>query len=694
MLERKSKMKSLILFKQLLKSDYIVKKLIVLKLLKKIGIDNLLRVIYYNKPTDKLSIRKIINIDEIDISECKNEVLTYLCSMYTKHYFNILGSGWVSAAYDSIPLGLENITFKTNTNIHFDKKKKRIEIDSEYNRIDWHKDIKTGYRFDNSILSYKIRKNVPPGVDIKMPWELSRMYHLPQMALYALISSVNRESIINEFRNQLIDFMQTNRAGYGVNYCSPLEVAIRSVNILTSFDIIRQVDSKGILCKEFEVLLAKDIIRHGRVIVSNLEMSLLNKKNGNHYLGSLCGLIFIGAYIKTKETSRWFKFAAKELLKEIDKQFGEDGGLRECSTAYHRFCAEMVYYTVAILIHEQFNFDEKILTKLQKIANFTILIRNNSGNIIQIGDNDSGRFLKFLPRGKFISIDEVEKLNTNLKNYLEIYKNQISLFVENELLTDYIIAYASAYFKNPIFDKYIKGYAFECSIIKAIMGKYKIPEYKMQNSPECSKLNSSIDISGLSYFCETNIKLTNLIIENVKVESATEFGLHIFTAKEFKLFVRSSPKCVNELLTAHAHSDIFHYEINIKGNSYFSDCGSYVYTSIPEKRNLFRKACMHNVPIYNEEPFDFLGVFQVIPKIKTQILVQNDNELGIYVEFGEIKHYRHFTVTYNSIIVKDYGSKEFKYVPNNVQFFSDGYGIIRERASEFNDLIISVRKYY
>ena len=57
-----------------------------------------------------------------------------------------------------------------------------------YKTIDWQRDFKSGYRFSSKKWYKSQRKNIPPGVDIKVPWELSRLQHLPQMAIFATIN--------------------------------------------------------------------------------------------------------------------------------------------------------------------------------------------------------------------------------------------------------------------------------------------------------------------------------------------------------------------------------------------------------------------------------------------------------------------------------------------------------------------------
>ncbi|MEZ7879117.1 MAG: hypothetical protein QMC11_02655, partial [Rhodospirillales bacterium] len=69
-----------------------------------------------------------------------------------------------------------------------------------------------------------------PGVDIKIPWELARLQHLPQLAL--AYSDQRSQNLVDEFQNQTLDFMSANPPRYGVNWVCTMDVAIRAANLI------------------------------------------------------------------------------------------------------------------------------------------------------------------------------------------------------------------------------------------------------------------------------------------------------------------------------------------------------------------------------------------------------------------------------------------------------------------------------
>ena len=90
--------------------------------------------------------------------------------------------------------------------------------------IDWQLDFKSGYRWSEKIWASRLSYSHLPGVDVKVPWELSRMQHLPQLALRASILGENDNEarlLVREIRNQWLDFIATNPPGFGVKLVVP-----------------------------------------------------------------------------------------------------------------------------------------------------------------------------------------------------------------------------------------------------------------------------------------------------------------------------------------------------------------------------------------------------------------------------------------------------------------------------------------
>ena len=490
------------------------------------------------------------------------------------HEFDILGSGPVIPGINFDPPGFEGITYKPKITqrINFSNlltsRKLRSYISSQYRSIDWHLDFRSGYRWPSNISSKRIRYGHLPGVDIKYPWEISRMQHLPLLAItYAdLIGSgysLAAEKIAREFQDQILDFISTNPPRFGVNWVCTMDVAIRATNILVAYDIF--LSANHIFPTEFQFELKRTILAHGRHIISNLEW--FKELRSNHYLANIAGLFFVAAYLPaSSETDGWLALASNEMSKAIFDQFQLDGSNFEGSTSYHRLSAEMVLFTVALSYrikdrlskidlhyslknltsHNSGNLPENydviainlitssaVMQHLLKIKSFSKLITRPDGKIIQIGDNDSGCFLRFRP-----------------------YQSLKDIYGESH---NTLIDCIDALYKNELF----KAVSIDGLMVEKLLAKDGRPV-----------VDFSMESGDLSTSCSHN------------------FGLYILRSSRFWASVRCGNVGQNGN-GGHAHNDQLSMEICIDGVPFFVDPGTYVYTSNPESRNLFRSTISH-----------------------------------------------------------------------------------------------------
>lgn len=286
------------------------------------------------------------------------------------HRFDFLGSGPSHLHHGMTCRGMEGRSYDMSQPIVSDRHGHWLEsrinranlresqriwalVDEGYTPIDWQLDFKSGYRWRECTWHRDIELARLPGVDIKVPWELARMQHLPTLGLachFAQLDGrkgfVGREIYVNEFRHQVLDFIATNPPGFGVNWACAMDVAIRAANMVVAHDI---VTASGAAPNDvFEAVFIANILAHARHVFTNLEWS--PKYRGNHYLANIVGLLFMSAYLpQSKEVDGWLRFSAKELLVEVAYQFHPDGSNFEASVCYHRLSAEMVMWAFALL---------------------------------------------------------------------------------------------------------------------------------------------------------------------------------------------------------------------------------------------------------------------------------------------------------------------------------------------------------
>ncbi len=667
-----------------------------------------------------------IDIKDINVSNLGVEDITYLCEKYLNHEFDLLGSGWVKADYSVKVLGVEGKKYSMSLNIKvFDEEGKWLEnillkpylsyskhiwkqIDKSYKPIDWQMDFKSGYRFNQKNWYKKQPIGTIEGMDIKVPWELSRMQHLVQMAVFSLELPECRDDLIREFKNQVLDFIMTNPTRMGCNWTCTMDVAIRVANMLLAYDIFKQIDENNILDEYFQRIFSNSIYHHGKFIVNNLEWS--EDMAGNHYLSDIIGLLFVASYInRTEETDAWLVFAIQELIESMDKQFYEDGSNFESSTSYHRLSGELMIFGTAItygilktdkikafneynyklikrltpLSKQRFNlqqenfFPDWYLQRLYRSAYFTYDITKPNGNIPQIGDNDSGRFFKFTPVGEFITTDEAVNKYSNLKGYKNLLGKEI-YWDENGLKHGAFISSVSALFYDRKFEDINKIYPLEKSIIESISKGINHKITIKNTIPKIEKVNiPNLIFSKHTEIIFSNYNMSNIELSRLKFISYSNFGLYIFKTDKFYLSIMAGPNGQNGN-AGHTNNDKLSFELNLNEKDIFVDPGTYLYTPIPNRRNEFRSVKVHNVPIVKgEEQNTCLTLFSMKDETKCHVLSYTNNSIKIYLNYRDVHTVREFKVCADRLIIQDSCNKDFTVNLNEGEVYSNGYGKLK-----------------
>lgn len=269
--------------------------------------------------------------------------------------------------------------------------KKLSPSSKKYQPIDWHTDFKSGYYWPHQTLHNRICYGDKPGIDVKVPWELSRFQHLPLLGQAYTLTQDKR--YVEEFKNQIDDWIKNNRVGFGVNWASTMDVAIRAANWLVAQEYFHD---ESVLPEEFWRSFFLSIYEHGKYIRRHLEKE---PPKANHYLSNIVGLFFVALYCPFfRQSDKWRRFCIGELEREIRNQVYEDGCNFEGSTSYHRLVLELFFYAELLAERAGIRFSPEYHNRLKKMFTFSLYCIKPDGRIPQIGDNDNGRFLMFSSR--------------------------------------------------------------------------------------------------------------------------------------------------------------------------------------------------------------------------------------------------------------------------------------------------------
>ena len=546
---------------------------------------------------------------------------------YLAHRFDVLGSGWLEVKHGMKCRGTEGYLYAMGAEIRTDTKGDWLQgrinpanvsearriwglIDEGYTAIDWHVDLKSGYRWTENDWYLDISHTPQPGVDVKVPWELARMQHLPHLAWAYILAENNGEggdvikfapsyTYAREFRNEVLDFIATNPPRFGVNWRGTMDVAIRIANTLVAYDVFRAYGVK--FDEEFEQVFSRSVYEHGLHIIHNLEWS--RELRTNHYLADIVGLLFVAAYLpRTHETDVWLVFALQELINETGYQFNADGTNFEASSSYHCLSAEMVTYATALVLglspekrEALMNYNRRLhrgnpklgpspiatytlpgsdrptpfpdwyVERLEKMAEFILHSSNPDGRIFQVGDNDSGRFLKLTPGYRTTTVAKAKALYGNLHDY-GVLDGNATYWIEDHLNHKHLVAALNGFFNRKDFSAFTGEQPLETDLVRTI--------------------------SGTTAFVAKEKPVEKGVKGGVSLVSYPDFGFYIYRSHRLCVAVRCG-RIGQHDLGGHAHNDQLSVEVNVEGVPFLIDPGTYLYTPAPQQRNLFRSTASH-----------------------------------------------------------------------------------------------------
>ncbi|MDI6746173.1 MAG: heparinase II/III family protein [Rhodocyclaceae bacterium] len=620
------------------------------------------------------------------------------------HCFDLLGSGPSVVTHGVSCRGIEGVSYAMPRPIEIDRTgrwlKGRINranlgeaqriwqlAGESYTPIDWQLDFKSGYRWREDAWHRDIRFGHLMGVDVKVPWELGRMQHLPTLALACHFADTGlagfKDSSVyaQEFRSQVLDFIATNPPGFGVNWACAMDVAIRAANLLVARDI---VVASGVQFDEaFEAVFAASIVAHGRHIAANLEWS--PQVRGNHYLANIVGLLFAAAYLPSSdEVDAWLAFAVQELLTEIAYQFHEDGSNFEASVCYHRLSAEMLLWAFALLsdlarekcavlmrpqrhptlprlrangltmyriagTDRESPVPDWCWARLAKMAAFTQAMTRPDGLVVQFGDNDSGRF---------ITLGSGEQLRAGNDPAAPVWS------LDHGALIAGIRAILGG-----VPDSSSAQEDAGARILRAFAGFDGDPDPVLVVSPGCDSRACAIGDNHVwmdsvrrfeetapasRWVCTFDASSPGLL-DGLQLSAFPGMGCYVFRSPRFYLAIRCGEIGLSGL-GAHAHCDQLAIELVIDGETRVRDPGTLIYTPFPTKRNAYRSVRAHHVPrVAGREPADLdRGLFDLRGAAEGECLYFGPRGfVGRHAGYGP-SVYRIISLDSSRIVIRDF----------------------------------------
>ncbi len=542
---------------------------------------------------------------------------------------------------------------------------------AEPQQIDWQCDMLSGHRWDESaeLLPRQLSRSLV--ADPKGAWELGRLQFLLPLGVLAYVEGEPVASAVWSWcRRVITDFVTHNPLGYGVQWRSPLEVAVRAMALVTVCELFRAC---GAWEAHVERLVLQSLAEHGLFLMQNLEWNA--GLRGNHYMGNVVGLLILGAVIDGIPLGdTWLAFGIQELEREALVQFLPDGGHWEGSVYYHRFVLEMALLgTAAVLALPEERrralrrydarlwrgeralrpaplqevpvpnsalcapFSEEYWQRLQAAVRFAAAVTKPNGRAPQIGDHDNGRWLKLVPRMYLLTPADMAA---------SVAPPGCSV---TELAED------------------VRQYRPTLGLA-AVLCRQCPPEWRQE--PE-SSLFPQVPVLEVG--------------EPAAVEVFPDFGLVVYRWGKLFLAVRCGGLDRLHPSGGHAHCDQLSIELALGTDDVIVDPGTYCYTASPQWRNRFRSTAWHSTLVVDRtEQFRFFGhsaeaLFWLFRQgTSARILQAKEQEfLGEFVH-PRYRHRRYLQLVPNALL----GVDTYEGSVAAVLHFHLAPEVVVERASE------------
>ncbi len=640
--------------------------------------------------------------DELQMDKIREE-LSWTAAKWLDHKFDLLGSGWTSRNIGSKAVGFLGFTVPEASQLNNTPPKNQTIlseralhlIGKSYKNIDWQLDIKSGYRWDINKDS-NLQSNfldMPYGADIKNPWELARLNHLPLLILSAKYQIIDSDQAILELKNEICDFIAHNPFERGINWANAMEVGIRAVNMLFAFDIAKTLDLNKHLDSSFSSILFDSIFEHAEYILENSEYK--GGLTNNHYYANVSALLFIGFYFRKSESGKnLMNIASREVFIESKKQFLPDGGNFEASTHYHRLSTEMLLWNCILLkeikssaVYES-EFDlnwnnnyrslenfaselDQLISKAKKALEFSISITKANGNIAACGDQDSGRYLKLNIQGDWNLFAELKKSDRQISLGRYEWTDSDKLWVENDL-SQYCIQVMG---KNliDVDDDTIEAFPFESQISKYLFKDdlEEIPNFK----PKSVKFSDLLHQRTSTVFYPSEI---DSLKKKIEWHLYPNFGIYIAKSENFFLSINATNNHLKKYWS-HGKNDKLSFELQVLGKDVIVDPGSFIYSADENIRNRFRSTLSHStISVKGKEqnrwPKGKRGIFNLYNESRCRFLSQIDNRITLLCEYRGIKHIRTFLIHNDHLEIIDECTSEFETHFNYSKLYSEHYG--------------------
>jgi hypothetical protein len=228
--------------------------------------------------------------------------------------------------------------------------------------------------------------------DAKVAWEPSRHHQL--VVLARAYRATGEERYARAAVEQLDSWIARCPFPFGIQWRSPLELAIRLINWVFALDLARE---SGLVEGDRQHRILHSAHRHLWEIERKFSRG---SSANNHLIGEAAG-VFVGAtyFSGLPEADRWREEARAILLREVEAQTYPEGGNRELALGYHVFALQFFLVAGLAARRSGHDFPAAYWSEVERMCVFLAAL-GEGGELPLYGDADDGYVLDLgEPRG-------------------------------------------------------------------------------------------------------------------------------------------------------------------------------------------------------------------------------------------------------------------------------------------------------
>jgi hypothetical protein len=251
---------------------------------------------------------------------------------------------------------------------------------------DWLRDPVSGGRWPLEFWSDVEFRETGGLADPRYVWEVNRQHHLVTLARGYVLSGETR--FAERVWRDIVSWIEANPPLFGINWSSPLEIAIRLMSWAMALDLI---GADGVKDGDAALVAASVSLQVGHL---SDNLSVYASSRNNHLIGEAAGLFVTGAKFPfLRRAERLSRAGRRVLERELIAQVSADGVTREQAFQYQSFVLEFALLGLAAGASTGTSLAPDCVEIIGGMSRFLSNVSGIGGVPPCVGDGDGGRAL-------------------------------------------------------------------------------------------------------------------------------------------------------------------------------------------------------------------------------------------------------------------------------------------------------------